>query len=93
MKGILLVIKLKEIYINMFTPIVKSKMNFNNVDLYYKRDDLLPFSFGGNSGGVLSIVASLLTFCLTLGDVLLDGVLADKPSMPDADAHQLIAMK
>lgn len=32
----------------MFTPIVKSKMNFNNVDLYYKRDDLLPFSFGGN---------------------------------------------
>jgi hypothetical protein len=49
--------------------------------------------FGGNSGGLLSIVSSFLTFCLTCSDVLLDGMLADKPSMSDADAHQLIATK
>lgn len=30
------------------TPIIKLKQNLNNNSFYVKRDDLLPFSFGGN---------------------------------------------
>ena len=30
------------------TPIVKCKTNLEDLDIYVKRYDLLPFSFGGN---------------------------------------------
>ncbi len=33
---------------NFTTPVIKMKTKLNNNEVYIKRDDLLPFSFGGN---------------------------------------------
>ena len=34
------------------TPIRKCKTDLNSLDIYVKRDDLLPFSFGGNKSRI-----------------------------------------
>ena len=34
------------------TPIIKCKTDISSVDVYVKRDDLLPFSFGGNKARI-----------------------------------------
>lgn len=35
-----------------FTPIIKCQIELNGINLYIKRDDLLPFSFGGNKARI-----------------------------------------